>query len=102
MDEPPAESRTVLLTGANGFLGRFMCLEWLERLATADGKVDLPGPRRRPARRQLAGSPPPSRATPSLEQRFRELSAGHLEVVVGDVAEPASGRGRRHVRPAGS
>ena len=27
----------------------------------------------------------------ALEQRFRELSAGHLEVVVGDVAEPHLG-----------
>ena len=35
---PPApatssEIRTVLVTGANGYLGRFLCLEWLERMA---------------------------------------------------------------------
>src|SRR5439155_15202151 len=28
---PSGEIRTVLLTGANGYLGRFLCLEWLER-----------------------------------------------------------------------
>ena len=33
------ESRVVLLTGATGFLGRFLCLEWLERVATVDGRV---------------------------------------------------------------
>ena len=34
---PRPSPETVLLTGANGFLGRFMCLEWLERMATSDG-----------------------------------------------------------------
>jgi fatty acid CoA ligase FadD9 len=27
------------LTGATGFLGRFLALEWLERLAPVDGKL---------------------------------------------------------------
>ena len=31
--------RTVLLTGATGFLGRFLALEWLERLASVGGKL---------------------------------------------------------------
>ena len=31
--------RTVLLTGATGFLGRFLALEWLERLAPVGGKL---------------------------------------------------------------
>ncbi len=30
---------TILLTGANGYLGRFLCLEWLERLAETDGQI---------------------------------------------------------------
>jgi fatty acid CoA ligase FadD9 len=36
---PSSEIRTVLLTGATGFLGRYLALEWLERMALVDGKV---------------------------------------------------------------
>ncbi len=36
---PSAEVRTVLLTGATGFLGRYLALEWLERMDLVDGKV---------------------------------------------------------------
>ena len=32
---------TILLTGANGYLGRFLCLEWLERLAETGGQAHL-------------------------------------------------------------
>ena len=31
--------RTVLLTGATGFLGRYLALEWLERMDLVDGKL---------------------------------------------------------------
>ena len=36
---PSREVRTVLLTGATGFLGRYLALEWLERLSLVDGKL---------------------------------------------------------------
>ncbi len=36
---PATEVRTVLLTGATGFLGRYLALEWLERMDLVDGKV---------------------------------------------------------------
>src|ERR1700758_870415 len=36
---PSAETRTVLLTGATGFLGRYLALEWLERMDLADGTL---------------------------------------------------------------
>jgi fatty acid CoA ligase FadD9 len=36
---PTSEVRTVLLTGATGFLGRYLALEWLERMDIADGLV---------------------------------------------------------------
>src|SRR5262249_50693936 len=36
---PSQEARTVLLTGATGFLGRYLTLEWLERMALVEGKV---------------------------------------------------------------
>jgi fatty acid CoA ligase FadD9 len=34
-----AEVRTVLLTGATGFLGRYLALEWLERMDLVDRKL---------------------------------------------------------------
>ena len=34
-----SEVRTVLLTGATGFLGRYLALEWLERLNLVGGKL---------------------------------------------------------------
>ena len=38
--ERVAESKsTVLLTGANGYLGRFLCLDWLQRLAETGGRL---------------------------------------------------------------
>jgi hypothetical protein len=33
------QPHTVLLTGANGYLGRFLCLEWLERLSQTGGSL---------------------------------------------------------------
>ena len=36
---PSAEERTVLLTGATGFLGRYLALEWLERMELVDGTL---------------------------------------------------------------
>ena len=33
-DELPAEPEKVLLTGANGFLGRFLLLDFLKRVST--------------------------------------------------------------------
>ena len=36
---PSAEVRTVLLTGATGFLGRYLALEWLQRMDLVEGTV---------------------------------------------------------------
>ncbi|WP_264992587.1 SDR family oxidoreductase, partial [Mycobacterium montefiorense] len=36
---PTSEIRTVLLTGSTGFLGRFLGLEWLRRLADSGGTL---------------------------------------------------------------
>ena len=88
---PPEVSCTVLMTGATGFLGRFLCLEWLERLASVDGKLICMVRAADPeaARRRLASMFEGS--DPALEQRFHTLAGKHLEVVVGDVADPALG-----------
>ncbi len=91
MAEPPAESGVVLLTGATGFLGRFLCLEWLERLSTVGGKLIclVRAPDLDNATRRLAAAFEGD--DPALEQRFRGLAGDHLEVVVGDVADPRLG-----------
>ena len=36
---PTGDVRTVLLTGATGFLGRFLAMEWLQRLADSGGTL---------------------------------------------------------------
>jgi fatty acid CoA ligase FadD9 len=85
--KPAAEVRTVLLTGATGFLGRYMALEWLERMDLSGGKVialvraqDNTAARERLDKTFDCGDP-------KLLARYRELTAGHLEVIAGDKGE---------------
>jgi fatty acid CoA ligase FadD9 len=85
------EPHTVLLTGANGYLGRFLCLEWLERLSLTGGKLicivrgaDAATARTRLERVFDSGDP-------ELMRRYHELAAGHLEVLSGDIGDPNLG-----------
>lgn len=76
--QPVGEPRCVLLTGASGFLGRFLALEWSHRLAPAGGKLIavVRGKDSDAARQRLVdafGSDP----APATE---------HLEVLAGDIA----------------
>lgn len=79
------QPRTVLLTGANGYLGRFMALDWLERLAPVGGTLMclVRGADDADARRRLDAA---FAADPDLADRFAGLG-GALEVVAGDVSE---------------
>ena len=84
---PSAEVRTVLLTGATGFLGRYLALEWLERMDMVDGKViclvrakDDAAARERLDKTFDSGDP-------KLLRQYRELAADHLEVIAGDKGE---------------
>nr|WP_051027936.1 carboxylic acid reductase [Nocardia higoensis] len=88
---PSPEVRTVLLTGATGFLGRYLALEWLERLARTGGTLiclvrahDDVDARARLDKTFDAGDP-------KLSDHYRELAAAHLEVIAGDKAEPELG-----------
>ncbi|QUQ63630.1 NAD dependent epimerase/dehydratase [Kutzneria sp. CA-103260] len=83
--------RTVLLTGANGYLGRFICLEWLERLAPVGGKLIciVRGRDAEAARARLEEAF--DSGDPALLAHFRELAAKHLEVLAGDIGEPNLG-----------
>jgi fatty acid CoA ligase FadD9 len=87
------DERTVLITGANGFLGRQVCLQWMVRLAPVAGKViclvraldDASARKRLDA--VFEG------ADPTLAEHYRELAAGHLQVLAGDAGEPMLGLG---------
>ena len=86
-----AETRTVLLTGGNGFLGHIVCLEWMEKLAPLDGKVIclVRGADNEAARDRLEQAF--IGLDPDLEGRYRALAENHLEVLAGDAAEDRLG-----------
>jgi fatty acid CoA ligase FadD9 len=87
---PTADIATVLLTGATGFLGRFLALEWLERLAESGGTLICltRGADGADALRRIESA---LGTDPSLLERFRTLADGHLEVLAGDIGEPNLG-----------
>ncbi|OBI08736.1 oxidoreductase [Mycolicibacter heraklionensis] len=84
---PSEQVRTVLLTGATGFLGRYLALEWLQRLAPVDGKLIclVRAKSDEDARRRLDGVFDSGDA--QLLARYTELAAKHLEVIAGDKGE---------------
>jgi|HubBroStandDraft_3_1064219.scaffolds.fasta_scaffold04595_1 fatty acid CoA ligase FadD9 len=91
LPQPSTEVRTVLLTGATGFLGRYLALEWLERMDLVDGKVIalVRAKSDEDARARLdktfgVGLP---EGDPKLLAHYRELAADHLEVIAGDKGE---------------
>src|SRR5262249_25336350 len=88
---PSGEVRTVLLTGATGFLGRYLTLELLERMEQVDGKLIclVRAESDEDARRRLdrifdSGDP-------KLLRLYEELAADHLEVIGGDKGEAGLG-----------
>ena len=79
--------QTVLITGANGFLGRFICLDWLKKISTTGGKVIclIRGKDNAHARARLmevfnAGDA-------AFAEDFNSLAETHLEVIAGDLAQ---------------
>lgn len=82
---------TVLLTGANGYLGRFLALEWLERLAETGGRLISIIRATDPAAAAKRLETVFDSGDPHLLERFRTLAADHLEVIVGDIGEPNLG-----------
>jgi fatty acid CoA ligase FadD9 len=82
---------TILLTGANGYLGRFLTLEWLERLAETGGRLIciVRGTDADAAAKRLEDVF--QSGDSQLIQRFRDLAADHLEVIAGDIGEPNLG-----------
>ncbi|WP_084229312.1 non-ribosomal peptide synthetase [Mycobacterium sherrisii] len=88
---PGPEVRTVLLTGATGFLGRYLVLHWLEQLELIGGTLIclVRASSDADAHRRLemvfdSGDP-------RLLAHFRDLAAGRLRVIAGDKAKTRLG-----------
>src|SRR5262249_24757253 len=87
LPNPSHEVRTVLLTGATGFLGRHLALEWLERMDLVDGKVIcLVRAKDDASARQRIDATFDS-GDPKLLEHYGSLAANHLEVLAGDKGE---------------
>ena len=84
---PSAEVRTVLLTGATGFLGRYLALEWLERMDLVDGKVIALVRAKTDVEARARLDKTFDSGDPKLLAHYRELAAEHLEVIAGDKGE---------------
>ncbi|MBM7773290.1 fatty acid CoA ligase FadD9 [Actinokineospora baliensis] len=91
VEGPP---KIVLLTGASGYLGRFLTLEWLRRLAPENGKLVcvVRGKDAAAARERLLSAY--ATGDDGLVADVEALSA-HLEVLAGDMAEPRLGLDQR-------
>ncbi|TDU73567.1 carboxylic acid reductase [Streptomyces sp. KS 21] len=82
----PTEIKTVLLTGANGYLGRFLCLGWLRRVAANGGRLIclVRGENAEEALRRLESV---FETDPDLATLFAEHAEQHLEILSGDISE---------------
>lgn len=87
---PLAPVRTVLLTGASGFLGHLLCLAWMERMARVGGRV-LALVRAMDAAAAAARLREAFADHPPLALRFAALAPDHLVALPGDLAAPGLG-----------
>jgi fatty acid CoA ligase FadD9 len=81
------EVRTVLLTGATGFLGRYLALEWLQRMDLVDGKVIALVRAKDDATARARLDKTFDSGDPTLLAHYQRLAADHLEVIAGDKGE---------------
>lgn len=84
---PRSEIRTVLLTGATGYLGRYLLLDWLNRMESAGGRVIclIRAKNDASARRRL--DEVFDSGDTDLLQRYAAMASGCLEVLAGDKSE---------------
>ncbi|MCV7100328.1 carboxylic acid reductase [Mycobacterium palustre] len=95
LPKPATEVRTVLLTGATGFLGRYLALDWLERMDLVDGKlIALVRARSHEEARARLDKTFDS-GDPELLEHYRALATDHLEVLAGDKGEANLGLDRQ-------
>ncbi len=79
--------KTVLLTGSTGFLGRFLALEWLERVSAVDGTLVCLVRAADDKAAQERLDTVFDTGDPELWSRYRQLADNHLQVVAGDKGE---------------
>ncbi|MDT5214297.1 MAG: fatty acid CoA ligase FadD9 [Mycobacterium sp.] len=84
---PAREVRTVLLTGATGFLGRYLALQWLERMNLVGGKVIALVRAKDDASARARLDATFDSGDPELLAYYQSLAAEHLEVLAGDKGE---------------
>ena len=101
LPRPSQEVRTVLLTGATGFLGRYLALQWLERMDLVDGKVICLVRAKDDATARQRLDATFDSGDPKLLEHYRSLAADHLEVLAGDKGEANLGLDARHLATAG-
>ncbi|SPM37063.1 non-ribosomal peptide synthetase [Mycobacterium rhizamassiliense] len=81
---PSGEIRTVLLTGATGFIGRYLVLEWLEQMELGGGKLICLVRAKSDEDAWARLDKTFDSGDDELIRHFRELAADHLEVIAGD------------------
>ncbi|WUI28994.1 amino acid adenylation domain-containing protein [Mycobacterium sp. NBC_00419] len=88
---PSGEVRTVLLTGATGFLGRYLALDWLQRMQSVGGTLIclVRGKSDDDAHHRLASVF--DSGDPDLLRHFQTMAADHLEVLAGDKGDAGLG-----------
>lgn len=81
----------ILLTGANGYLGKFLCLALLEELNKTDGKLIcvIREKDNDSARQRLINTFSPHNR--ELMFKFKQLADKHLTVFAGDLTKPQLG-----------
>lgn len=88
---PTDRVRTVLLTGATGFLGRYLALDALQRLAPVGGELICVVRAKSDTEAHARLDATFDSGDPALLARYRELADGHLRVIAGDKSEPNLG-----------
>jgi fatty acid CoA ligase FadD9 len=90
-----AQVRTVLLTGATGFLGRYLALEWLERMDLVDGTLICLVRAKDDAAARARLDKTFDSGDRELLAHYQKLAAEHLQVIAGDKGEADLGLDRR-------
>ncbi|RJQ77311.1 NAD-dependent epimerase/dehydratase family protein [Amycolatopsis panacis] len=90
LPRPDGPRRTILLTGATGYLGRFLCLEWLRRLESTGGTLVclVRGSDNAAARARLDAA---FESDEELSRHYHALADTRVEVLAGDLSEPYFG-----------
>lgn len=76
--------RIVLLTGATGFLGRYLALQWLQRMAAVGGTVICVVRAKDDVAARARLDAVFDNGDAKLSTHYRHLATDHLEVIAGD------------------